>query len=166
MKLLLSPGNLCLTCWKTFECNKDFWIAITAVLLSMMQSACFHCFPLSKRFLHLKCNDILSAFSCFHKEKERWKFLFAQNLLVSIFTWSHGLELCALYCREYSPIKIIEFRCSNPIHGHRCIKSSTWAQSLLLQTHFWKSGSLSAAQGAAHTCATHLVATKYPTVNC
>ncbi|CAI9578983.1 unnamed protein product, partial [Staurois parvus] len=33
-----------------------------------------------------------------------------------------------------TPLQIIGFRCSNHLHGHRCIKSRTWACRLLLQT--------------------------------
>lgn len=52
------------------------------------------------------------VFSCFHKEKERWKFLFAQNLLiVSIYTWSHGLTMCTH--------KNHWIRCSNPIQVYK-----------------------------------------------
>ena len=34
----------------------------------------------------------------------------------------------------HSPIQLINFRCSNPFHGHRCVDSSTSASRLLLQT--------------------------------
>lgn len=33
-----------------------------------------------------------------------------------------------------TPLQIIDFRCSNHYHDHRCIKSSTWACRLLRQT--------------------------------
>ncbi|CAI9617888.1 unnamed protein product [Staurois parvus] len=33
-----------------------------------------------------------------------------------------------------TPLQIIGFRCSNHLHDHRCIKSSTSACRLLLQT--------------------------------